>query len=32
MTAVDKLEVGLFASLLIIGLPALFVVAHLVVR
>lgn len=28
MTAVEKLEIGLFASLLIIVLPAVFVAAH----
>lgn len=28
MTAVEKLEVGLFAAILIIGLPAIFVAAH----
>ena len=29
MTAVEKLDVGLFASLLLIVLPAIFVAAHL---
>jgi hypothetical protein len=28
MTAVEKLEIGLFASLLIVGLPAIFVAAY----
>ena len=31
MTIADKLEVSLFASLLIIGLPTIFIVTHLLV-
>jgi hypothetical protein len=29
MTAVERLEIGLFASLMIIVLPAIYVAAHL---
>jgi hypothetical protein len=31
MTAVEKLEIGVFASLLIIVLPAVFIAAHMLV-
>jgi hypothetical protein len=31
MTAVEKLEIGVFASLLIIVLPAVFISAHMLV-